>query len=86
MKLLPRKIIYLAICNYLTEKEADNFLNDLCQYKKINDYKFILTLHKYFDKHLFKDKPYIKEDIWLFNYLMYQNKKKMTLIHYIWVL
>lgn len=76
MKLLPRKIIYLAVCNYLTKEQADDFLKDLSRYKKINDYKFIKTLHKHFDIHLFMEKPYIKEDIWLFNYLMYQNKKR----------
>ncbi len=37
---------------------------------------FIRLTEKYLDFTAFKDKPIKPEDIWIFNYLMYENKQK----------
>lgn len=72
---LPRTIILFAAQNYLSEDKIEMLRNDLCRYKKINDRLFIRSLEKVFDITWFRDKPFIPEDIWLFNYLMYETYK-----------
>jgi len=75
MKLAPRVILFYAASNYLNEDQINMLKLDLGQLKKITDKKFLDTLEKYFDIKNFRDKPFIPEDIWLFNYLMYGNSK-----------
>lgn len=42
----------------------------------MTDNSFLKIISKYFDFNDLKNKPFIKEDIWIFNYLMYEIKKK----------
>jgi hypothetical protein len=72
----PRLIIYLAVANYLPKNKADALLNEITKKPSMRDSTFLKIVAKYFDFKDFRDKPYIKEDIWLFNYLMYQVKQK----------
>jgi hypothetical protein len=50
--------------------------NEISRYNRLPDLKFIKILEKYFDFKILRDSPVIPEDIWLFNYLMYENKRK----------
>lgn len=81
MQLLPRVIIYHAACNYLNDEQIHKLKDDLGKLKIITDKKFIDTLEKHFDIKQFRDTPRIPEDIWLFNYLMYGNKKTPKFNH-----
>ena len=72
----PRKVLYLAISNYLTPEKAEAFYEEVWKKHPLSDNAFLKIAGKYFDFNDFKNKPYIKEDIWLFNYLMYQLKHK----------
>lgn len=72
---LPRTILLFAAQNYLNKEQMEILHKDLCRYKKITDRLFLRSLGKYFDFRWFRDKPFIPEDIWLFNYLMYETKK-----------
>ena len=38
--------------------------------------KFVRIVEKYFYFSRLRDKPLIPEDVWIFNYLMYENRKK----------
>jgi hypothetical protein len=76
MILTPKHIIFIAVSNYLTVKQAANLKNDLLPYKRLTDMNFIRVTEKYFDFTSLRDKPFVPEDIWLFNYLMYENKQK----------
>lgn len=76
MILTPKHIIFIAVSNYLTTEQAANLKNELLPYKRLTDMNFIRLTEKYFDFTTLRDKPIIPEDIWIFNYLMYENKQK----------
>ena len=75
MKLTPKHIIYIAVSNYISSEEADKIKMEIAKYKRLSDLKFIRIIETYFNFNMLRDKPVIPEDIWLFNYLMYDNKK-----------
>jgi hypothetical protein len=76
MNLSPKKIIFLAVSNYLSAEENEKILKELSELKRMGDVTFLKIISSYFDFNRFKDKPFIKEDIWLYNYLMYEIVKK----------
>lgn len=76
MILTPKHIIFIAVSNYLTVEQSGQLKNDFIGFKRLTDLKFIQLIEKYFDFNILRDKPVIPEDIWLFNYLMYENRKK----------
>lgn len=76
MKLNPKHIIFIVVSNYLTAEDIAKLKNDIISFNRLSDSKFIKLVEQYFNFNTLKDKPLIAEDIWLFNYLMYENKKK----------
>jgi|SRR6516164_3361712 hypothetical protein len=76
MKLTPRHIIFIAVSNYLTAEQATRLRSEIGKSKPLPDLKFIRIVEKYFDFRNLCEKPVVPEDIWLFNYLMYENRKK----------
>lgn len=76
MKLNPKHIIFIAVSNYLTAEDAAKLKNDIISFKRLPDSKFVKLVEQYFNFNTLRDKPLIPEDIWLYNYLMYENKKK----------
>lgn len=79
MRFPPRKIIYLAVSNYLNPDEAKMLLSEIASKDRLQDNTFLKICGKYIDFNVMKDKPYIPEDIWVYNYLMYQLKPKNTI-------
>lgn len=75
MKLSPKHIIWIAVSNYLTTQEIEDLKNEFIKYNRLTGRIFIELIAKYFDFKLLRDKPVIPEDIWLFNYLMYETNK-----------
>lgn len=76
MKLTPKHIIFITVSNYLSAEQAAQLKNEICKFNRLPDLKFIKIVEKYFDFNTLKTKPLIPEDIWLYNYLMYDNHKK----------
>ena len=76
MKLTPKHIIFITVSNYLPAEQAAQLKNEICKFNRLPDLKFIKIVEKYFDFNTLKTKPLIPEDIWLYNYLMYDNHKK----------
>lgn len=76
MAFTPRKIIYIAVSNYLTDDRAAALFDEISKRHPLTDNSFLKIIQEYFDFKLMRDKPIVKEDIWIFNYLMYQIKKK----------
>lgn len=76
MVLNPKQIIYLAISKYLSTEKKDSLIKELSKFDKLSDMKFIKIIETYFDFNLLKNKPKIPQDIWIYNYLMYENRKK----------
>ena len=71
---LPHKlIIYLAVSKYLSDSNLRDLNDHLSEYKILSANKFIEILSQYFDFKLLRDNPIISEDVWLYNYLMYEN-------------
>lgn len=71
MKYSPRTIIYCAVSRYLNDPTYDRVLDQIGQEFPKQDRKFLAILKQYFDFELMKDKPYLWQDIWIYNYLKY---------------
>jgi hypothetical protein len=79
MTLTPKHTIFIAVSNYLTDEINKQLRTELSKNKSITSKKFIEIIEKHFDFKILRDKPIIPEDIWLFNYLMYDNAKDQKL-------
>lgn len=75
MKLSPQHIIFIAVSNYLSVEQCHALKNDFIKYQRLSGQMFIDIIEKYFDFKNFRDQPFVPEDIWLFNYLMYDTRK-----------
>lgn len=76
MKLSPKHIIIIAVSNYLNTGQSAKLRDDISKFNRLPDLKFIRIVERYFDFNILRTKPVIPEDIWLYNYLMYENRKK----------
>lgn len=72
MKYPPTYIIFKQACKYLNEKEIVELENKLSKYKDFTGRHYYKALITNFDVELFKDKPIIQEDIWLYNFIKYE--------------
>ncbi|MFZ4413810.1 MAG: hypothetical protein ACOYOV_12060 [Bacteroidales bacterium] len=72
----PRFIIFSAVINYLSEEQIVKLKNDLGKSDLKQDRRFLSIIKKHFDTNLLKDKSYIWQDIWLYNYLKYDVKSR----------
>ncbi len=74
MKYNPRYIIYLGIIKYLRDDQIA-CLNYELQHTKIdNTQQFLDVAERYFDTDIFKNKPLVWQDIWLYYYLKRDEK------------
>jgi hypothetical protein len=74
-------VIYAAVQNYLTEQQLDSLRKDLGQ-KALSNSGFIKTIRKHFDIERFRTQPFFWQDIWVYNYLMYDmNKGRRILLN-----
>lgn len=76
MKYPPVYIIFTQACNYLTREEETILVNKLHKLKKLDGRPYLKVLLNNFDIEVFKDKPLIPEDIWLYNYIKYEITNK----------
>ena len=74
----PRIIIYTVVLKYLNEETANQLKKELNDIFTKNDSLFIKTIQKYFDFNVLKDNPKYWQDIWIYNYLMYEVKSKIS--------
>jgi hypothetical protein len=72
MRYPPLYIIVTQACKYLTEEEAKELNKKLSTISNYGGRIFLRTFLKNFDIEVFKDKPLIPEDIWLYNYIKYE--------------
>ncbi|MBC7915395.1 MAG: hypothetical protein H7Y07_14880 [Pyrinomonadaceae bacterium] len=75
LKYSPKFIIYLCICNYLNEEQVQALRNELSQKKLRYDKDFLRVIKRYIDLELLREKPIIWQDIWVYNYLIYDATK-----------
>ncbi len=77
MKHTPRLIIYLSVINYLSKDEIENLKKELGSSPLKQDRKFIRIIKAHFDIEQFSTKPFIWQDIWIYNYLQYEVKSRL---------
>lgn len=76
----PRLVLFLAVSNYLTSEQVEKLKYDIAQKGVRGDLTFLKTLKKHFDFELFRSKPFVWQDIWLYNYITYDVKTKFPRI------
>lgn len=72
MKYSPRSIIFTAVSRYISKEDVEKIKFELANENVKQDRKFLTVIKRYFDFNLMKDKPYIWQDIWVYNYLEYE--------------
>jgi hypothetical protein len=72
MKYSPRLIIFCAVSRYLNDATYAKVLDQIGEEFPKQDRKFLAILKRHFDFELMKDKPYIWQDIWIYNFLKYE--------------
>lgn len=71
MKYSPRTIIFCAVSRYLDDATYNTVLDQIGHEYPKQDRKFLAILKQHFDFEIMKDKPYLWQDIWVYNYLKY---------------
>jgi hypothetical protein len=80
MNLSPKQIILIAVSKYLSKEIYVILKDEISIHKQLSPQKFVELIERYFDFTVMRDNPLIPEDIWIFNYLMYENKSKNNVI------
>lgn len=83
MKYDPRYIIYIAVTNYLTADQIACLNYDLMHSEIHQKQQFLSVIDRYFDLEIFKERPYVWQDIGLFYYLKYEGKSNFSKKGYI---
>ncbi len=78
MRPSPRYIIFIAVSRYLTQEQIAKIKDDLGKENPKQDRKFLTILKRYFDFEKMRTHPYIWQDIWIYNYLLYDFRTKFT--------
>jgi hypothetical protein len=83
-KLPTRFVIYAAVQNYLDDQQLELLKKDLGE-KPLNNPGFFKLIRKHFDVERLRAQPFFWQDIWIYNYLMYdmQKGRKVLLNKYI---
>jgi hypothetical protein len=76
----PKYIVYIAVCNYLSEEELNLLKEDIGKMKSKSGKIFLAIIKKHFDVERMRLKPFIWQDIWIYNYLKYEAFKRTKLI------
>ena len=72
MKYSARFIIYMSAINYLEGEILDQFNEKLKSNPVTTINQLMKVFNEFIDLELLKDKPYIWQDIWIYNYLTYR--------------
>jgi|GEM_PF-1715638 len=76
MKRSPNYIILKQALRYLPESEKNDLINKLSTFKNLSK-PFFNCLKRNFDIEVFRTKPLIWQDIWLYNYIKYEVEDKL---------
>jgi hypothetical protein len=74
----PKHVVLLAICNYLTDLEVKEVYQILGSKKRWEGKSLLLLLNKYLDFECLRIKPFIPQDIWVYNYLFFECNKTIN--------
>lgn len=72
----PRKIIFEALGFYLPTEKIDEIKKEMYYALVKRDADFIKTIQKHFDFGLMLNNPKNPEDVFIYNYLLYETKRR----------
>ena len=70
LKYEPRQILLWVARNYLTRSKYLDLINDLAR-SRFGDVIFLNKYQKHIDIELFRKNPVVWQDIWIYNYIIY---------------
>jgi hypothetical protein len=73
MKFHVKYVLFFAAYRILSPNERKALIEDFAREKPSNLRKFMAVLNRHFEILWLKDKPFIWQDIWLYNYLTYES-------------
>ncbi len=73
MKFPVKYVLFFAAYRILSPIEREALIEDFAREKPVNLPKFMAVLNRHFEILWLKDKPFIWQDIWLYNYLAYES-------------
>lgn len=74
MRYHPRYIVFWVFSRYMTEDQIETFRIDIGKYHRGGVKSFIAALSKHVDLEILLRTPQIREDAWIYNYLIYDCK------------
>ena len=75
MRYHPRYIVFWAASRYMTETQIEIFRQDIGKISRVSVVRFVAELNKHFSLDTMLKNPQIREDAWIYNYLMYDCRK-----------
>lgn len=73
----PKYVLFFAASRILSPEARKALIDDFAKEKPVLTPKFMSVLKRHFDFELLKTKPFIWQDIWLYNYLIYEVEGKL---------
>jgi hypothetical protein len=80
MLLSVRQIIFVAISNYLSASQLEEVRKEIGRKIRWSPLAFIKVFQQHIDLELLRTKPFFKEDILIYNYLMYDAIHKENVV------
>jgi len=77
MKNTPRYIVFWTVSNYLSGSQLEILIADFIKKSPKQDRKFLSIIRKHFDFERLRTSPIFWQDIWIYNYLMFDVKSKI---------
>lgn len=78
MKHSPQFIIWWAISRYLTPEELEMHKFEMAKLNPMGNIKFVNYIKKNFDFERLRTEPIDAEDIWIYNYLTWDPRCKIS--------
>ena len=73
----PRAVITKVISRYLSPEAYKAFIKELSIHEDMPDALFVEIMNKHFDIEKWQTTPIIKQDVWLYNYFVFEYEKKL---------
>jgi len=73
----PRAVITKVISRYLSPEAFKAFMKELSIYEEVPDTLYVEIMKKHFDIEKWQTAPIIRQDVWLYNYFVFEYEDKL---------
>lgn len=73
----PRAVLTKVISRYLNAREYKAFIKELSAFEEVSDPLFVEIMNKHFDIERWRTSPIVKQDLWLYNYFVFEYKQRL---------